>query len=80
MLTAYIQAALKNSRYEWLEESQVYYGEIPELPGVWSTGASIEECRTELQEVLEDWLALGLSQNHHIPVISGIDVNVETVR
>jgi predicted RNase H-like HicB family nuclease len=80
MLTRYIQAALSTAKFEWLDESQLYYGEIPELPGVWATGTTLDECRTELQETLEDWVALGLAMNHHIPVISGIDVNVEPVR
>lgn len=79
MLTQYINAALDRARFDWLDEDQVYYGEIPELPGVWATGSTVEESRNELQEVVEDWIALGLSRNSHIPVISGIDVNVETV-
>jgi predicted RNase H-like HicB family nuclease len=80
MLTRYIQTALARVRYEWLQVSQEYYAEIPELPGVWATGATEEECRLELKEVLEDWIALGLSRNDHIPVISGVDVNVETAQ
>lgn len=79
MLTRYIEVALEHSRYEWLEESQEFYGEIPELPGVWASGRTMDECRAELREVLEEWVAMGLSMNHHIPVLSGVDVNVETV-
>lgn len=79
MLTQYISGALARARFHWLDEDQVCYGEIPELPGVWATGSTVEECREEVQEVVEDWISLGLSRNAHIPVISGIDVNVETV-
>ena len=79
MLTRYIEVALEHSQYEWLEESGEFYGEIPELPGVWATGSTMEECRAELREVLEECIALGLSMNHYIPVLSGVDVNVETV-
>jgi predicted RNase H-like HicB family nuclease len=79
MLTRYIEVAIEHGQYEWLEESHEYYGEIPELPGVWATGSTMDECRTELKEVLEEWIAMGLSMNHHIPVLSGVDVNVEPV-
>lgn len=80
MLTRYIQVALQQAEIEWLGDDQIYYGAIPELPGVWATGVTVDECRVELQEVLEDWISLGLSMNHHIPVIAGVDVNVKTVR
>ena len=80
MLTQYITVALERAHYEWLVDSNVYYGEIPELPGVWATGETLERCQAELQEVLEDWIVIGLARNDHIPVIAGIDVNVESVR
>ena len=78
MLTQFINAAIERARFEWLDEEQIYCGEFPELPGVWAAASTVEECRVELQDVVEDWVALGLSRNSHIPIISGIDVNVET--
>ena len=39
MLTEYIEAAMRHARIERLPESGQYYGEIPETPGVWATGA-----------------------------------------
>ncbi|HEX3722638.1 MAG TPA: hypothetical protein VHV31_07590 [Nitrolancea sp.] len=79
MLTRYIEAAMRQARYEWLTESNEFYGEIVETPGVWATGATRESCTEELQEVLEDWIVLGLSMHHRIPVIDGVNVNVEAV-
>jgi predicted RNase H-like HicB family nuclease len=74
VLTRYIQAALRKARYERMEEEQSYYGRIPECPGVWATGKTLEECRDELQAVLEDWLSLGLRLGHPIPEIEGIRI------
>ena len=74
MLTSYIQAAMRKAHYEHLDEEAAYYGCIPECPGVWATGKTLEDCREELQEVLEDWLSLGLRLGHPIPVIDGIRV------
>jgi len=48
--------------------SQVYRGG-------WAEGDTLEACRDELQEVLEDWIILGLRMGHPLPVIDGIDLN-----
>jgi predicted RNase H-like HicB family nuclease len=76
VLTAYIEAAMTHARFEFLAEDQEWYGEIPELPGVWAVGATETVCRTELQSTLEGWLALGLQLGHDIPVIDGHAVRV----
>jgi len=62
MLTDYIRAAMRHATCEWLPDDGVYYCEIPELPGVWATGADETAARAELQEVLEGWIALGIDQ------------------
>ena len=57
MLTVYITEAMARATYKILEDG-TYFGEIPNLPGVWSNEATLEECRKVLQEVLEEWLVL----------------------
>ncbi len=74
MLTKYIQAAMRKARYEMIEGDKRFYGHIPECPGVWAAGESLEGCREELQEVLEDWLSLGLRLGHPIPEIDGVRI------
>ena len=71
MLTAYIQAAMGHATYESLSEDGVFYGEIPELPGVWASAPTLEELPKALQETLEGWIALGLSMGQAIPAIDG---------
>ncbi len=79
MLTTYIAKALEYATFEGLEDGK-WYGEIPVCPGVWATGESKEECRRELQEVLEEWLILKLRDNDpDIPVIDGIGLTVVEV-
>ncbi|MBI5280236.1 MAG: type II toxin-antitoxin system HicB family antitoxin [Candidatus Solibacter usitatus] len=77
MLTAYIQAAMRHAHYEIIDDPRPMYGSIPECPGVWAAGATLEECREELQSVLEDWIVLGLRLGDPIPVIDGIAVAPE---
>lgn len=74
MLTDYVEKALRQAHYEIMENGR-YWGEIPALQGVWADGATLEQCRDTLREVLEDWLLVGLRRGHHIPVIEGIDLN-----
>lgn len=73
MLTAYLQAAMRKAKYEILEDG-TYYGEIPGLDGVLSNSATLEDCREQLQEVLEGWVLLGVSLGHPIPAIDGLNL------
>ncbi|SPF42999.1 conserved hypothetical protein [Candidatus Sulfopaludibacter sp. SbA4] len=78
VLTRYILAAMRKAHYEPIADERPYYGHIPECPGVWATGRTLEECRDELQEALEDWLLLGLRLGHPILEIDGIRIESGT--
>ena len=76
MITKYLREAMNRARYKILEDG-TYYGWIEELPGVWASAGSLEECREELGSVVEDWLLLGLKLGHKIPLLGDIDLNAE---
>ncbi|MFB2893256.1 type II toxin-antitoxin system HicB family antitoxin [Aerosakkonemataceae cyanobacterium BLCC-F50] len=76
MLTKYIQAALRQAKYEIFPDDGTFYGEIPICEGVYANAASLDACREELQEVLEDWILLSLTLNLPLPVIDGIDLTI----
>ena len=76
MLTEYIEAAMRHAKYEILPEDGTYYGEIPECPGVYSNEDTLEECRTVLREVLEDWILLRTRNQSEISVVGGVDINL----
>ena len=67
--TEYIEAALSKAKYEIIEDEDPYYGEVPELEGVWSTGKTLEECRHNLAEVIDGWLVVRLKRGLSIPPI-----------
>ncbi len=48
------------ARYEIIEDEEPYYGEVPELEGVWATGKTLEECRKNLAEVIDGWIIVRL--------------------
>ena len=67
MLIEYVQEALRRARYEIIEDEEPYYGEIPDLKGVWATGKTLEECRENLKEVIEGWILISLKKDLPIP-------------
>ena len=77
MLSTYIQTAMCRAKYEILPDDGTFYGEIPGFQGVWANAETLEECREELQDVLEGWIVLGLQLGHLLPVIDGINLVAE---
>ncbi len=67
MIVEYIQAALARARYEIIDDDEPYYGEVPELPGVFATGKTLEECRKNLAEVIDGWIIIHLKRGIPIP-------------
>ncbi len=78
MFSEYINAAMEEAKFEELEDGTVF-GHIPGLKGVWSNADTEAESHEELQEVLEDWMALSLSQDLPIPEVSGVSLNAPRV-
>ncbi len=77
MLLDYIQAALRHATYEILPDDGSYHGEISECPGVYANAEHLEDCRQQLQEVLEEWLLLRVHKNLSLPVIDGIELAIK---
>jgi len=70
MIIEYIQAALDKAKYEIIEDEESYYGEVPGIDGVWSTGKTLEECRKNLAEVIDGWIVVRLRRELPIPPIA----------
>lgn len=79
MLTSYIKAAMRRAQYEILPEDKTYYGEIPGFAGVYANNDTLEACRDELEEVLEEWMLFRVSRNLSLPVVDGIELTVKEV-
>jgi len=69
MLMEYLNAGLNHARYEILPDDAFYYGKIPECQGVYANAATLEACRRELREVLEEWVLLRVAKNLPLPSI-----------
>ena len=79
MLTSYIRAAMRRARYEIVEDGGTFYGEIPAILGVWANAKTLEDCREELESVLEGWLLLSIADHSAIPEIEGNRIEIREV-
>jgi predicted RNase H-like HicB family nuclease len=79
MLRQYIRGAMGQARDEILDDDGTYYGEIPGFEGVYANAESLEACRDELEEVLEEWVLFRVSQNLSLPTVDGIEIRVHKV-
>jgi predicted RNase H-like HicB family nuclease len=79
MLTNYIRAAMRQARYEILPDDGTFYGEIPGFDGVYANADTLEACREELEEVLEEWILFRVSRNLPLPVVEGIELTIKKV-
>jgi predicted RNase H-like HicB family nuclease len=70
MFSEYIQAALEAAEYDTLEDGS-YVATVPELQGVIAVGDSLEECRKDLIEVIEEWIIARIQWRYSIPPIAG---------
>ena len=59
---------MRHAKYELFTDDNSYYGEIPECKGVYANTFNLEDCRKELQEVLEDWILIRINKNLSLPI------------
>ncbi|MBW4578552.1 MAG: type II toxin-antitoxin system HicB family antitoxin [Tildeniella nuda ZEHNDER 1965/U140] len=79
MFAEYIKLAMSKATYEILEDNEGFFGSIPSFRGVWANADTLEACRDELAEALEGWILLGIYLHHPIPVLEGIDLNIQAL-
>jgi predicted RNase H-like HicB family nuclease len=79
MIPEYINAALEKAKYEIIKDEEPYYGEVPGLKGVWASGKTLEECRKNLSETIEEWIIIRLKKGLSIPPIGNMKFEEPTV-
>ena len=75
ILSDYIHNAIDYAEFEKLEDDS-FSGKIPVCKGVIVFGATLSEVNKLLRSALEDWVLLGLKLKHELPIINGIDLNI----
>jgi predicted RNase H-like HicB family nuclease len=74
MISEYIEQALVKAHYEMIDDSEPFYGEVEELPGVYATGKTLEECRNNLKDVIEGWIIVSIKKGLPIPKIGNCEI------
>jgi predicted RNase H-like HicB family nuclease len=70
----YLRAAMRKAQFEQMEDGK-WFASIPELAGLWATGASIEEARKELVETLDGWIDVHVKvAKQRVPDIDGVSL------
>jgi predicted RNase H-like HicB family nuclease len=76
MLLQYIQTALEYAHYEIIQDEEPFYGEVPPLKGVWASGKTLEECRRNLAEAIEDWVLFSVAKGLPIPALGEVTIRL----
>lgn len=76
MIRQYVEEALRRARYDKLEDG-TFCAEIPHLRGVLATAETLEECRNQLAEVVEEWVLVRVAKGLEVPRLGKIDVKVK---
>jgi predicted RNase H-like HicB family nuclease len=79
MLSEYLDAAMRQAKYELLSEDRSFYAEIPGFDGVYASHANLEGCRDELRQVLEEWILFRVSQKLPLPVVDGRELAIRAI-
>lgn len=77
MIRQYIDKAMEHAKYELLSDDGSFYGEITQCRGVYANAKTLEQCRNELEEILEEWILFRIHKNLSIPVIDGIELKIK---
>jgi predicted RNase H-like HicB family nuclease len=79
MLLQYIQKALTKAQYKLLDDG-TWFAEVPGFEGVWANATTVEGCRQDLMEVMEEWLILKIRDRDPIPQIEGVSLKFKEER
>jgi len=72
LLEDYIDAALKNARYEKIDNGTKVYAELRGFPGAWADGKTRDEAAKTLRQVLKGWIELQLERRQPLPRLKGV--------
>lgn len=76
MILKYIDKALRRARYTQPDPG-VFCATVPGLRGVIATASTLEACRDQLAEVIEEWVLVRVARGLSVPPIGGVTVSVK---
>ncbi len=80
MLIEYIQAAQSATlNMRFCRMMALTMARSRKCAGVYANADTLEDCRDQVQEVLEEWLLFRVHRNLPIPVVDGIELAIKEV-
>jgi predicted RNase H-like HicB family nuclease len=76
MITRYVDKALRRAHYQQLDDGS-FCATVAGLRGVIATGETLEACRDQLGEVIEEWILVRVARGLSVPAIGGARVEVK---
>lgn len=76
MIREYVDEALRRAHYDKLDDG-TFCAEVADLQGVLATGATLEACRDQLAEVVEEWVLVRVARGLAVPALDAIEVKVQ---
>ena len=75
MVSQYVASALERADYQLLDDGS-FAATVRGLRGVIATGSTLEGCRRELVEVVEEWVLVRVAHGLAIPALGKAVVKV----
>jgi len=75
MISHYVNRALDRAQYRLLTDG-TFAATVRGLRGVIATGDTLEACRRDLVETVEEWLLVRVSRGLSIPSLDGATIKV----
>ena len=75
MISRYVDAALRKAQYSVVDDG-AFCATVPGLRGVIATAQTLEGCRDELAEVVEEWVLVRVARGLSVPRLGQITVQV----
>lgn len=75
MISRYVTKASERAEYSLLED-RTFAATVRGLRGVIATGATLEACRRELVEVIEEWVLVRVARGLSVPALGKAVVRI----
>ena len=75
MISRYVARALERAQYRLLQDG-TFAATVRGLRGVIATGATLEACRRDLADVIEEWVLVRVARGLAVPALDGAAIRV----
>ena len=75
MISQYVAEALERAQYRLLDAA-TFAGTVRGLKGIIATGPTLEACRRELAEVVEEWALVRIAQGLTVPALGDVVLKI----